>query len=281
MRGPGVVESARSDRGARLDEREPELDLVEVPAAVVCATCGDPDCPGCATLDEPTHASGVVAVVPWERPGASALARLWQTARLATREHQAFFSALPEGDASAAFGFALGAELAAALGLALALVPGVLLIAPGLPTAALADAALAAQIARALILGVPGLALLMVALHAVHGLALDAGAKRQGARPHRARGLRFGLYACGWDLVTLPLGLVILAVADGPRAALRTLPLGMTVPRRAALAYLRGVHQLDSRQARAAARSAVWRTLAVVAAALALSTAALMGAALR
>ena len=61
----------------------------------------------------------------------------------------------------------------------------------------------------------------MVAIHALHGLALDVGAKRQGSRARRARGLRFGLYACGWDLVTLPLGLALVAILEGPRAALR------------------------------------------------------------
>src|ERR1700722_14578257 len=51
-----------------------DLDLVDadVPAAVVCAHCGDADCAGCR--NEQTR-SGVVAIVAWERPGAPALAR--------------------------------------------------------------------------------------------------------------------------------------------------------------------------------------------------------------
>ena len=71
------------------------------------------------------------------------------------------------------------------------------------------------------------------------------------------RGLRFGLYSCGWDLVTLPLGLAVVAITDGLRAAVKSAPLGLTVPARASRAYLRGVHQLDETQARAASRFAI------------------------
>jgi hypothetical protein len=46
------------------------------------------------------------------------------------------------------------------------------------------------------------------------------------------------------------------AIIEGPRAALRAAPYGVTVPLRAARAYLRGVHQLDEAKAQAAARFA-------------------------
>src|SRR5579883_1365074 len=71
-----------------------ELVDSEVPAAVVCAHCGDADCPGC--LHEQTR-SGVVAVVAWERPGAPALTRLWATARASTLDAERFFESLPDG----------------------------------------------------------------------------------------------------------------------------------------------------------------------------------------
>src|SRR5687768_15929632 len=81
------------------------LELVEVPAAVVCALCGKPDCPGCLPLDERTNASGVVAIVPWERPTHGLLTRLWATARLTTLSHREFFASLPEGEALAPLRF--------------------------------------------------------------------------------------------------------------------------------------------------------------------------------
>src|SRR4030095_15471169 len=55
--------------------------------------------------------------------------------------------------------------------------------------------------------------------------------RRAGSRK-RGRGVRFGLYACGWDLVTLPLGLFVVALADGPTAAGRALRAAVTQPAR-------------------------------------------------
>jgi hypothetical protein len=103
---------------------------------------------------------------------------------------------------------------------------------------------------------------MMVFLHGLHGLALDWAAARFGGR--RRLGLRFGLYSCGWDLATLPLGLVVLAFSAGPRVALQTAPLGVTLPPKAAHAYLTGVQHLDHDAAVAAGRLA--STLAGVAA---------------
>jgi hypothetical protein len=240
------------------------FELMDVPAAVVCAFCGDAECPGCAGLEEPTNASGVLAIVPWERPGSSALRRMWSTAKLATQSSETFFGALPEGDPVAALRFALIAELLAVAGLCVALVPVALLFAPWLATAVVHDPALRAMLARGLTCAIPGIGLVMVAIHAAHGYGLDLGARRHGAR-RRGRGLRFGLYACGWDLVTLPLGLAVIAIGDGMGAALRAAPLSLTVPGRAARAYLLGVHRLDEQAARRAARFALRISAAAVA----------------
>ena len=68
-------------KGAAKARESEELVEADVPATVVCAHCGDADCPGC--LNEITR-SGVVAVVPWERPGTSSWTRLWATARATT-----------------------------------------------------------------------------------------------------------------------------------------------------------------------------------------------------
>src|SRR5579862_5127232 len=95
-----------------------DLPDADVPAAVVCAQCGNADCAGC--FEEPTK-SGVVAVVAWERPGAPALARLWATARATTYSAEPFFETLPDGPLAPAFGFAVVSELLAASAMALAL----------------------------------------------------------------------------------------------------------------------------------------------------------------
>jgi hypothetical protein len=230
------------------------LDWADVPAAVVCAFCGKPDCQGCIAVDEPTNASGVVAILPWERPGLGLVTRLWATARLATLSHREMFATLPEGALGPAFGFACAAELSAALGLAVCF-GGVLALAPDFATTVLRDAYLRSLLVRAAAFGIPGLAALMITLHALHGLLVDRAARAAGSRK-RSRGLRFGLYACGWDLVTLPLGLLVVLATEGPAAARRAAGLAVSVPNQATRAYLTGVHALDPEQAQRATRRA-------------------------
>lgn len=230
------------------------LELSEVPAAVVCATCGLPEC-GCE-LERPSAFSGVVAIVPWERPGGSLLSRLWSTAKLGTLSPGAFFAALPPGGALSPLGFAVLAELLAALGLCVTLGGVALMILPALGSQLVENVELRRLIGRAVVLGVPLLASLMVLLHAGHGLALDAAARRAGSR-FAGRGLRFGLYGCGWDLVTLPLGLLVLTLTDGPVTALRHSARGLTAPNSAALSYLTHVHQFERGEAARVARRAV------------------------
>lgn len=240
---------------ARAAREEPNLELIDVPAAVVCAVCGQPDCAGCSSeLNETTHGSGVIAIVPWERPGLGLFDRLWSTARLATMSCEAFFGRLPEGELIPALRFAMVAELFALSGFAIALAPLVLFVTPGLRQAIVESAELRGILLRGLIAGIPLLASAMVGLHALHGWALDYAARRAGSTRRRPRGVRFGLYSCGWDLVTLPLGLALVAIRDGFGSARRAAPLGLTAPISAANAYLRGVHQLSDDQARSAAR---------------------------
>lgn len=224
---------------------ESAFELAEVPAAVVCATCGLPECS--CSVDRPSTLSGVVAIVPWERPG-GLVARLWATAKLATLSPGEFFGALPPGGNAAPLGFALLAELLASFGLAATFSALALLVVPTLASELLAEPALRATFVRAITAGVPILALGMVLLHAGHGLSLDAAARRQGSR-RSGRGLRFGLYGCGWDLLTLPLGLLVLSLTDGPLTALRYSARGMTAPNAAALGYLRHVHELEAEAA--------------------------------
>jgi hypothetical protein len=234
------------------------LELVEVPAAVVCALCGKPECPGCMGLEEPTNASGVVAIVPWERPGHGWVTRLWSTARLTTLSHREFFSGLPEGGWQAPLAFAVLCEAFAAFGLSLC-VGAVVVLLPDVARTLLVDAELRAVLLRTLAVGLPGLAVTMVSLHALHGVLIDRAARRLGSKK-RGRGLRFGLYACGWDLVTMPFGLLLVALSEGAGAAKRAASLGLSVPNQAARAYLTGVHALDAERAKRAAKKAVGAT---------------------
>jgi hypothetical protein len=236
------------------DVDETVLELSEVPAAVVCATCGMPEC-GCAA-ERPSAFSGVLAIVPWERPGGTVLSRLWATAKLATLSPAPFFSTLPAGKIAPALVFGAVAELLAALGLAATLGAAGLLALPALGPHLLENLSLQRALLRGAAWGVPLLAACMVLLHAGHGWALDAAARREGSR-QPGRGLRFGLYGCGWDLVTLPLGLLSLMLTDGLGTALRHSARGLTAPTAASLAYLTHVHRLDQPEAQRATRRAV------------------------
>jgi hypothetical protein len=255
--------AARSVRDSAGDETA--LDLTDVPAAVVCATCGQPDCSGCdAALDEPTHGSGVMAIIPWERPGQRALTRWWSTAHLATLNHRSFFAGLPDGEWRSALTFAALCELVAVSGLAVTALLLALPFMPWLPRLLLHDPLVRRTMLGAIGWGIPVLALVMVGLHVLYGLFTDAAAHKEGSR-RRGRGLRFGLYSCAWDVVTLPLGLLIVALTDGFASAGKALPLGLTAPGQAVRGYLASVHALSPDRVKAAAhRAGRWTAVALI-----------------
>ncbi len=250
--GNGSAADAPGESRAPRDDSA--FDLIDVPATVVCAACGDPDCVGCA-VEEATNQSGVVAIIPWERPGVGISRRLWQTSVLATLHARSFFGSIPDGDLSTALSFALLCEALAVSGLAIGFVLVALVCLPSLPALLLEDAQLRSSVLRGVCFGTFVLMAAMVSLHAAHGVALDLAARRFGGRSS-GRGLRFGLYACGWDLITLPFGLLTMALTSGLAEARRAAPLGLTAPLQAAEAYLIGHHGLSSESARLAARRA-------------------------
>jgi len=237
------------DGAAKARESE-ELVEADVPATVVCAHCGDADCPGC--LNEQTR-SGVVAVVPWERPGASAWTRLWTTARATTFDADRFFETMPDGPIGPALRFAIASEMIASTAMGLLLLVPLTLLAPGWVKHLLLDEG--GLLLRVVVAGVPALAALLVAAHVAHGWALDFGARRSGARGATTRALRFGLYAAGWDLVIGPLGAVVVAVKEGLRASLSIAGVGMGLPGRSARAFLRGCYRLEGPSAQPALRA--------------------------
>lgn len=236
----------------RREEIDP-FDQVDVPATVVCALCGDAECPGCA--NEPSR-SGVVAIVAWERPGAPVFARLWGTARAATFDAERFFETLPDGPVAPALRFAVVCELIAASAMVVAAAPIFALFAPAwLRHLALERAAL---VAKLLVLGVPSLAALLVLAHAAHGWALHLGAANEttsGLPRGSSRALRFGLYAAGWDLVIGPLGAIVVVVKEGITKSLELLTVALGLPTRSARAFLRGAYRLEGKAAEPSLRA--------------------------
>jgi hypothetical protein len=246
------LDEVTADRRAANDVSTPELreELFDVPAAVVCALCGSADCAGC--FEERTK-SGVVAIVPWERTG-SAHGRLWATASATTRNAEAFFTTLPDGPVVPALRFAILCELYAAAAAVASVALLVAALAPPWTAALLGDPEARLAALRVLALAVPSLAALLVMAHAAHGVALDVGARGASAGS-LSRGLRFGLYATGWDLVLGPIGFVAVGAQSGLRAALSLGRLAMGLPTRSALAFLEGRHGLVGDAAKPALRA--------------------------
>jgi hypothetical protein len=226
-----------------------ELDEGDVPAAVVCAFCGDADCTGCS-LER--SRSGVVSIVSWERSGLPMWTRLWATARATTREPEGFFGTLPDGPLAPAFRFALLSETLAASAMLMLWVPVAAIVAPLWLRHVALDGETRSLALRILLLAIPGLALLLVSAHAAHGLALDRGARKSGAPSSRRRALRFGLYATGWDLVIGPLGAIVVAFKEGFGSALSLTTAAVGLPTTSAKAFLRSVYRLDGAGARRA-----------------------------
>lgn len=245
------------DRNAQARVDSEELPDADVPAAVVCARCGNADCAGCGP--ELTR-SGVVSVVAWERPGTTGIARLWATARATTLDAEAFFASLPDGPVTPALRFAVVSETIAAAAMVLAALAALAVIAPSWISHMFMHET--GTLVRFAAVGIPCLAGLLVAAHAAHGWALDYGARRSGARRATSRALRFGLYAAGWDLIIGPLGVVVLAAKEGRRAAMSVAGVGVGLPGRSARAFLRGCYGLEGNAARPAMRAS-WVAAAI------------------
>lgn len=237
----------------RLDREAASTELIDVPAAVVCLACGEADCSGCEDRD--LSRSGIVAIVAWERVGIPTMTRLWATARSTTRDAEAFFELLPDGPLMPALRFAALCELLAAFSMLALILPVAAVVAPDWLKHVALDPAARGVALRVLLLGVPAFASLLVLAHVVHALSIDVGASKCGARRARTRALRFGLYACGWDLVMGPLGVIVIGLKEGGAAALGVLDL-VTVPARATRAFLRGCYRLEGERATRALASA-------------------------
>jgi hypothetical protein len=220
----------------------------DVPAAVVCATCGRGDCAGC--LEERTGASGVIAIIPWERPQPAWRARFYATVQGTTRGAEGFFCALPDGSVSPAFQFAVLAEIFAVGSTAAVLAPLAVLGIPGLLLRFLSNSSTREAVGLSTLVGVVLFTALLVVAHAVHGLSLGHSASR-------TRALRLGLYGCGWDFGSSPAGMVAAAFAGGLKASVSLLVSSVTAPGRAIDSALAGVFQLEGAAARQAKRRAM------------------------
>ena len=192
------MRTARSDR-----------DDEGIPPVALCVRCGQGACAGCSPPSPPSPAR-----LPWEDSPHPWVDRLWQTALSGSTEPERVFGELGSGRVTPALGFALLAE-SLALG-SLVLVGGAVLwlISPELARQLLRDPE--AMTAAGGLLA--GSVLVMLVLHVLWGVSLDVGAGYGRGRIDVRHGARFGLYACGWDLMTSPIGLFWSLLVAGPLA---------------------------------------------------------------
>jgi hypothetical protein len=238
----------RAPRPASQDLDDESVDSVDVPAAVICAWCGRGDCAGCAK--ERAGSSGVIAIVPWERPLSSWPGRFFATVHATTKGAESFFRTLPDGPLSSALTFAVLAEIFAVASTAAVVAPLAVLGIPGLLLRFLSDDGTRLAVLAATAVGVLGFTALLVAAHALHGIML-------APKVARSRGLRFGFYACGWDFGSSPAGLVAGAYSEGLRSGFTLLGASVIAPGRSVDAALGGMFRLDEVEARRRKRRAV------------------------
>jgi hypothetical protein len=243
-------------------------DDADVPAAVVCAACGRPDCPGCNQGETANHPK---TGTPWEQNGAPPLRRLWRTAILATVDGEAFFAELGEGSVGQAFLFALLCELFAIASLAALWVPISYVLVPGFVESIFWTAPYRGLATMGVFIAVPVLAVLMVLLHVLWGTSLEFGLRLSGAEPRPGHCLRYALYSCGWDLVTSPFGFTAGWMSSGFQGAARELRAAVRIPRFATRAYVGRARRVpDVKARRALTLAAVMTGTVVLASALAL-----------
>ena len=242
-----------------------EIELADLPAAVVCATCGESDCPGCALELARDTRSGLVVFVPWERPQLGLWSRFWTTSRLTTESADSFFSSLPDGAVSPALAYALLAESLAVGTTVLAWTGlGIGLSYAALP--AFTTHLLASTTGRAGLIRMSGVAwitftVVLLVAHLLHGYFLDREARGVGAVGRPTRALRFGLYAAGWDVAQSPLGFVATLLTRGPKGFGDIYRNATSTPAKATVALLRGVYGLDGVLLATVRRRSIFKTM--------------------
>jgi hypothetical protein len=243
-------------------------DDADVPAAVVCAACGRPDCSGC---HHETTGGRRPTGTPWEQNSVPPLRRLWRTAILATVDGEAFFGELGDGSLGAALGFALLCEFCAIASLAALWFPISYVLVPGFVESVFEGTAHGRLAAFGVFVAIPLLAVLMVLLHVLWGTSLEFGLRLSGAAPRAGHCLRYALYSCGWDLVTSPFGFTAGWMSSGFKGATRELRAAVRIPRFATRAYVARARSLSEAKARRALTlAAVMTGTVVLASALAL-----------
>ena len=244
--------------------RDP-TELRDVPAVAVCATCGDPSCPGHdfeRSGERPIHRT-----LAWEDGVTPPLRALWRTSMATASNLDLWIRASTSGDsAGPAFTFALACELLAVSATCVPLAIAGTLVAWHF-THSLAMVGTVLQLcARIAAIFVP----LMLVIHVVHQTIIARAGGKLGKTVGRTAALRAGLYACGWDLATGPAGVLAPLFVGKLHEARSRIRGNSNLFREATAAWLRDVHGVEGARADQARRATVPWMAALVLVALAL-----------
>jgi hypothetical protein len=223
----------------------------DIPPVIACATCGLVSCEGCETKASPQPSRD--GSLPWETGQSAALPRLIQTSELSATDPQQVFGNLKAGRVGSAFSFALLCELLAVGSFTLVWALLFYSFFPFVAKQMLTSPAVLVTI----VLILTGLIAFVVAVHALWGVGLEWGIARAGGAPDMNRGIRFGLYACGWDLLTSPAGLTFEWKRYGFRKGLAHVLAGTKAPRISVNAYLESCRSVSEKERRSAIFTAI------------------------
>jgi hypothetical protein len=232
---------------AKVDS-SPPFELGEVPPAVV--NIAPP---------EPLEALGEL---PWLRT--LSLNALWQSCEHAVARADALAASIVGAKFARAALFALLAELLAIGSIVTVVLALIGLVYPRLVIWAVMNPSFGLDILLFSSAGVLLLAIAMVALHWLWALAMELGARHNRLPTQWRTGLCLASYSCGWDLVTSPLGVVLLLATRGRKSVLPTLRAALRAPRQCVLAYLEKGRGLASDERRRVVLFAAWLTGPVV-----------------
>jgi hypothetical protein len=240
--------------------RDP-VELRDVPAVAVCATCGDPSCPGHDF--EQSGERPIRRHLPWEDGQTPPVRALWRTAMTSASDLDLWVRASihSEGGVGPAFTFALACECVAVAATCLPLAVLASLVAWHWTHSVHVVGTILALSVRVAAVFIP----LMILIHAVHQTVLARSGARFGRAAAKGTALRAGFYACGWDLATGPAGILASLFGGSLREARKRARGNNTLYREATLEWLRSVHGLEGQEADRARRATTpWMALLLV-----------------
>ena len=227
---------------------------IDIPPVIACATCGLVTCEGCAQ-ETPIRRlpNEKTPRLPWETTESTALHRLLLTSELSAIRPDLVFGTLVTGNLRQALSFALFCELLAVASFTLVWALAFYWFFPSAAIKMLTSPPVLFTILAILL----GLIAFVVAVHALWGVGLEWGLARAGGKSDMNRGIRFGLYACGWDLLTSPAGLYFQLRRHGLKKGLSHVRAGTKAPRPSVNAYLDECRRASATERRSAIFTAI------------------------